>query len=125
MNRFLAILLSGVILFSSADLFQLLKIPQLAGHYTKHRAEEKSLSFIDFLAAHYIHADSNQDSDDMELPFKQSDFSAAAFSFAISQASAIKIVPRFGTFINNMTVISDRRFDSEFSASIWQPPKNA
>lgn len=127
MNRFLAIFLSAAILFSSTDLFQLFKLPQLVKHYQHHREENPQLTFTDFLTGHYIHFDDNDadHEEDMKLPFKQSDFSAAVFSVCVPVYYQIKIVSPVDAYRNNIPVISDRRFDSQFSASIWQPPKKA
>jgi hypothetical protein len=116
-----------VILFTSGDLFQLFKLPKLVEHFQHHREENPQLTFADFLTGHYIHFEDNDadHEEDMKLPFKQSDFSASAISVYVPVYYRIKVISPADAYKNNIPVTSDRRFDSQFSASIWQPPQKA
>lgn len=72
MKKFILILLAVLFLNSSTELHEFFRLPLLVQHYSKHRSENHSLSFIDFLKLHYSnnHPDDNDDHDDTELPFK-------------------------------------------------------
>lgn len=72
MKKFILIILAVSFLNSSTELHEFFRLPFLVQHYSKHRSEDHSLSFIDFLKMHYSnnHPDDNDDDDDTELPFK-------------------------------------------------------
>ena len=72
MKKFILIILSVSFLNSSTELHEFFRLPFLVKHYSKHRSEDHSLSFIDFLKIHYSnnHPDDDDDDDDTELPFK-------------------------------------------------------
>ncbi len=111
---------------ANTPLKELLKLPLLIEHYTKHKAENKSIGFIDFLKMHYFNGDP-KDADydeDMKLPFKtiSNDFATIVFStpntVSIDVPKQIFIQtsqPKFGHQTLN--------FSSANLNSIWQPPR--
>lgn len=84
MRKIFAILLLFIFSVTHTEFGQLLKLPLLFEHYSKHHKQNPKLSFIDFLKEHY--SQEHQDGDkteDQKLPFLT----------AMSQASGIAIVP--------------------------------
>jgi hypothetical protein len=84
MSKTLAILLLLIFSVTQTEFGQLLKIPFLFEHYSKHHRQNHTLSFIDFLKDHYSkeHKDGDK-TEDRKLPFLS----------AMSQSSGIAIVP--------------------------------
>lgn len=72
MLKRIALLLLCCYLFSSTELSQFLKVPELIGHYLEHKEKQKDLSLWGFFCIHYFNGDVH-DADydkDMKLPFK-------------------------------------------------------
>lgn len=101
---------------------QLLKVPELVSHFAEHKAGNRSMSLVDFIAMHYA-ASSDHDARDKELPFK-SDCNAAC-------ATAVHLPQLHATFLRQPLVtlpIPYAEFKPAFyhhlvNASIWQPPR--
>lgn len=72
MKKFILIILAVSFLNSSTELHEFFRLSFLLQHYSEHRSEDRSLSFVDFLKIHYSnnHPDDNDDEEDNELPFK-------------------------------------------------------
>lgn len=124
LKKIVSILLLAVMLFSSSEFDQLVKVPALISHFLEHKASDKNLSFVSFIVLHYQSdfSHNDQDSKHHDLPFKSHEcqgFSQLmvmdyhpAFNHALfAQKSAEKpeLVPGF--------------YNSENVASIWQPPQ--
>ncbi len=105
---------------------ELLKLPILASHFIHHSSENTNTNLASFLVSHYLYEDgTDSDSEeDSKLPFKSSD-NAIMLNF-ISLKPAIHICS-----IHEMQVAGDIHFyirndrfiPSNFSALIWQPPR--
>lgn len=65
-------ILAVIFLFSSTELHQLVKLPDLVHHLQEHRDTDPSMTLLAFLQLHYTadHPMDNDDDDDNELPFK-------------------------------------------------------
>lgn len=106
---------------------QLLKLPNVFQHFAEHSIENKTISFLQFLAIHYLHG-SPKDKDydrDMQLPFKTSNTCISTISPAF-----IPLMPEFS--IAKPLVLPDKKKNflidqlaiSSYLSSIWQPPKS-
>ncbi|WGQ09776.1 hypothetical protein QG516_24995 [Pedobacter gandavensis] len=125
-KKLTAILFLLIYLFSTPDVYQLLKIQVVFEHYREHKALDQQLSFIDYVANHYLHG-SPTDYDhvrDMQLPFKTPCHFTASISAAFIPDSlelfsiySLKIV-FLKIYISNDIVLK-----SNYLSRIWQPPK--
>lgn len=73
MRKIITVLLAVVLLNGVTELHQFLKLPLLLSHLRHHRAEDPSISLLEFLRIHYNsnqHPDDQDDREDSELPFK-------------------------------------------------------
>ena len=114
-------------LLSSTEAHQLLKLPVVFQHYAEHKQENKSISFIQFLAMHYLHG-SPKDKDysrDMQLPFKSSADcpSSTAPAFVPVMVEIIPVKPS-EISLNKNSFPQDQILLSSYLANIWQPPKS-
>ena len=126
MKKATAIFFLAVYLFSTTEANQLLKLPVVFQHYTEHQDENKSISFLRFLANHYLHG-SPKDKDyerDMQLPFKTSNDCVSSISPAfvtsmpeISIDKPVELSEKKNSFPTSQFSLSS------FLSSIWQPPK--
>jgi hypothetical protein len=123
---FVAVILTLIISITSTDVIQLIKLPKLAQHFLEHRENDGEISFFDFLAEHYIHPKTDNDSaQDMELPFKQVEYSACLIVLAIPHSHTVCLKPRTFRVDKHLSEKPEIPFDSEYTSGIWQPPKNA
>ena len=114
-------------LLSSTEAHQLLKLPVVFQHYAEHKQENKSISFIQFLAMHYLHG-SPKDKDysrDMQLPFKSSADcpSSTAPAFVPVMVEIIPVKPS-EISLNKNSFLQYQILLSSYLANIWQPPKS-
>lgn len=73
MRNLIIFSLALLLITSSTELHQFMKIPFLLQHFHDHKNEDPSLSLLAFLKIHYTdnhHPDDNDDREDNELPFK-------------------------------------------------------
>jgi hypothetical protein len=125
-KKLICIVFLGAYLISSTELRQLLKFPLLIQHYAEHKAENRSLNLVQFLAMHYNDEDiiDLDYSKDQQLPFKsQGGYTGAILSVVESTAFyssilKVEIALPVAHAISNESFIS-----STFRSSIWQPPK--
>jgi len=121
-----AILFLSIYLLSTTEAHQLLKLPFIFQHFAEHKNEDKNITFLHFLAIHYLHG-SPRDADfdkDMQLPFKSCCDMASTFSVAflpvasqVSGVQAIEIPAPLRNAIHKPFLISS------YLSSIWQPPR--
>jgi hypothetical protein len=120
-----AVFLLVIYLFGATDAYQLLKLPQLAGHYVKHKRESPYMTLGSFFKMHYIDPQPF-DSDykqDMRLPFK-----TVLNVYGRSLPTDITILPGiiFRAPAENpgfQPVLNDSIPSSLLSYTIFQPPK--
>jgi hypothetical protein len=122
-----AILFFFFYLFSTTEIYQLLKMPVVFQHFREHQQENKSISFLVFLDMHYMHG-SPMDDDyerDMQLPFKTSEnyFSSVSPAF-IPEYNQI-LLSKPVEITDTKKIVSQNLFLlSPYLSAIWQPPKN-
>lgn len=121
MKKTIAILFLSIFLCANTEVGQLLKLPNLAAHFTEHHG----ISFLDFIAIHYNdtqhHSDSEKDNH-QSLPFKtinQSVNTVLAFEniseFSFRQPNTISV--------NSTVPFLPEFYNSDVFACIWLPPK--
>jgi hypothetical protein len=126
LKKAICILFLGVYLVSSTELRQLLKFPLLIQHYAEHKAENKSLRLLQFLAMHYNDEDiiDLDYSKDQQLPFKSQNGYTGALLSVFEPTSVYTLIPKTFYYVTNHRFISNDDFThTVFLSSIWQPPK--
>lgn len=127
MKKLISIFFLSIYLFSTTEASQLLKLPIVFQHFAEHSKEDKTISFLQFLACHYLHG-SPKDKDyerDMQLPFKTSNDCVSSISPAfvpsmpeISVNKPVELPEKKNSFPKSQFSLSS------FLSSIWQPPKS-
>lgn len=126
MRQLIAIILLFLYLFTSTEISELLKLPQLAQHYKEHQQEQEEITFAAFLHQHYLLGEVN-DADkkqDMKLPYKSIDFTnsicftvlPSIISIEYLKTTDFEVLKPANSFYVNC-------FSSNNFSSIWQPPK--
>lgn len=125
MKKLITISLLSIYLLSATEAHQLLKLPVIFYHFAEHKQVDKTISFVDFLAMHYLHG-SPPDKDyerDMQLPFK-----ACVNINTILPVAPIPHIVKIPLL--KEVVLKTKRASSKNSftyspylADIWQPPK--
>ncbi len=104
----------------------MLKLPVVFEHFAEHKKEDKNITFLQFLAIHYLHG-SPKDADydrDMQLPFKTScDIAASFISAYMPGAVQVSVMQPTVIVQGTKNVIQDEFLVSTYLANIWQPPK--
>jgi hypothetical protein len=125
---FISIFFLCLLMISSRDFSDWLKLPKAIEHFAHHNQEE-NLSFAAFFKMHYLD-DVKVDEDyeqDMELPFKSDSGSLQSLLSSV-------LIPSNGAYFfeENMDefLSSDSRYFSpaipdSYLGAIWQPPKKA
>jgi hypothetical protein len=120
-----AIFLLVLYLFGSTDAYQLLKLPQLVGHYVKHKRESPYMTLGSFIKMHYIDPQpfDNDYKQDMQLPFK-----TVLNVYGRNLPTDVTILPRIifrppSDDPGLQPVLNDDIPPSLLSHTIFQPPK--
>ena len=125
MKKIFAISLFCLYLFSTTEMYQLLKMPLLLEHYFDHREENKDLTLFQFLNIHYTnpHPKDLNEAKDRQLPFKS--HSNCAYSISanciVSESFTLKRpeteLPVKGAVYKNPFL------RNTLVSQIWQPPR--
>lgn len=127
MKRFLAIFCLFLFVATATEFKQLFKLNSFIEHYKEHKAQDQSLSLLEFLDIHYGHGNVLDDDyeKDMKLPFKTttSDFSSSQI---IPQVN-IHFSPTFLVEFHKQSVFTlwNTFLTPSYLSAIWQPPKMA
>lgn len=123
LKKFIAISLLSIYLVSTTELHQLLKLPILIEHFKEHKAQNNSLSFLDFLSLHY-NQEFDHDKTDNKLPFK-SHSNCVSMSIVAFINSPFIIHLSKTTFFEPKTLSVYHKviFKSSVISTIWQPPR--
>jgi len=117
------IILSCSFLNASTELHQLFKLPFLLAHYRHHRAEDKSLTLVEFFKIHYSgdHPADNDDEEDGQLPFKSAGniYHLENMTDIFRESSERLIAPLSRNFSNHFR----EAIPSRTSFSIFHPPR--
>lgn len=104
---------------------QFFKINSFIEHYREHKAEDPSLSMLDFLDIHYGHGNVVDDDyeKDMKLPFKttSSDFGASQWVSSFT----VFIMPQLLTDYEESMSFTPKSLVlfSSYLSAVWQPPR--
>lgn len=125
MRKYFIIVILVSYLSSSTQLIEVLKLPFLIEHYFEHKAENKNLTFLQYLKLHYAETKHYaQDHKEKQLPFKT--IPQAAFNVvAINKTDFVESINyNFPStnFIKH-TAHYCSKYISFYTANIWQPPK--
>lgn len=126
MRKLLVYMLLACYLLSFQQARQLLKIPELVEHYAAHSMRDRQTDVMSFIKMHYWDAPV-KDADyqqDMRLPFKSHDYSAAMVSLQAPPRTfefhlSIDVMPDIAA---HHFTYSETYYPSVF-LKIWQPPK--
>lgn len=124
--RVSAIFLSMTMLLGSVvDLHDLSKLPYMIKHYKQHKNKEQTFSAADFFDLHYGGKAEQHDKQEHEkhkgLPFKTHDCTAFHATSVLQKFDPTLIAT--STLTISYSNFYRSVFTSEFSQSIWQPPK--
>ncbi len=127
--KLLTALIVTTYLFSTTELYQLLKLPALVAHYFEHKEKTPSMSVVDFLIFHYKgnHLENHPYDEDYEhdqkLPFMM--HSNVLQVVCISpQPVTLESDVRGRTNDSRKTPIRNDRFiNDSFLSAVWQPPR--
>ena len=126
MRQIIALLLLSLYLFTSTNLGELLKLPQLVEHYKDHQKIQEEITFTKFIHQHYAHGDVDDDDrdQDMKLPYKSIDITFATSFTVLPTITSIEFI-KSTDFIALKSPVSFYAvsFSSDNFSSIWQPPK--
>lgn len=105
---------------------ELFKLPALITHFTEHRSEDQSISFLRFLQLHYFNGNP-KDADydrDMQLPFKNGEYTLVSLSaiFIPVMEKAVPDVP-VQVLQTEKGNPSEVFISSVYLSNIWQPPR--
>ena len=123
MRTTLILVLMAVHLFGNTELGQLFRLPRLISHYFQHRELDPSVTFIDFLAMHYVGDDGTTADDDIDnqLPYHHVDNRCVSIVYYPSDQYVFNI-----TMIKHDTEYGSRLISghpSEHVSLILQPPR--
>ncbi len=126
MRKVIATFFLFAIVMSSTIGLELAKLPVLLHHYVEHSQSEHSLSFIDYLAEHYVsninHPDGKHQ-DHERLPFKSADHCCAHTMSFVSAQSPQVIVPEANQLSTQKIIFQHNSYVGAFLDGIWQPPR--
>jgi hypothetical protein len=126
LKKLFAISFLLIYLFSTTELFQLLKAPLLVQHFIEHREENRNITLWQFLCIHYAMGDV-KDSDydkDMKLPFKSHENCLSSISNICISLPETFLIPQPKQIVEEKTFATEDDFlHTSFLSSIWQPPR--
>jgi hypothetical protein len=128
MRKIVSIFLLGIYLFSTTEVYQLLKLPVVFEHFHEHKLADRNISFLQFLVMHYGE-DDPKDGDyqrDMKLPFKRTNHYITSISLVtVPESYEIFFPPKFHVTQNVFFIKNDSFVHTAFLSAIFQPPKTA
>ena len=123
MRKTLAITLIAIHLLGNTEAAQLLKLPTLISHYFQHRQLDPSVTFIDFLAMHYVGDDGTSADDDIDsqLPYHEVDkHCLAGVYYLIDQYSFHLNIAEYNTGYGSRII---SYYPSKHVSLLLQPPR--
>ncbi|MBS1689972.1 MAG: hypothetical protein JSS96_14680 [Bacteroidetes bacterium] len=111
----------------ATEAHQLLKLPYVFQHFTAHQQENSNITFLEFLAMHYMHGSPKDKDykDDMKLPFKSGDncFTSLFPAFFPATNTVFKTKP-IGLVKHKIGIYEEGFILPAYLSNIWQPPKS-
>jgi len=115
-----------IFLFANTELGQLLELPVLIHHYTKHHHDDAGMSFLNFLHKHYLeeksHPSANNEHE--KLPFKSHDFGFLQSNIMVHPAIVFDLKTNQPVLIKVPIIYAEAFISSTLLSRIWQPPKS-
>ncbi len=112
-------------LFSTTELYQLLKMPILIEHYIQHKSQNNNITLFKFLKMHYDHPIKDADYEqDQKLPFiVHSEHLVVVFT--VTPRLNIEFKTHDFPLVSQEKIIAydDLFLDVDHFNAIWQPPK--
>ncbi len=127
LKRILSILCLVLFVVTATEFNQLFKLNSFIEHYKEHKAQDQSLSLLEFLDIHYGHGNViDKDFDkDMKLPFKttSTDFSSTLIIPPVN----IQFSPKILVWFQEQSVFAlwNTFLTPSYLSAIWQPPRFA
>lgn len=116
-------------MFSTTEMYQLLKLPVLVEHFFEHKAKNSEMSVWNFLTLHYDgnylenHPHDDDYEQDQKLPF-MSYTNVPSYCFVNTPPFRFEIKNKLYLSPNQKMPVFDENYtDNDFLSSIWQPPK--
>lgn len=119
-KKVISIVLLLVLFVSNTEFHQLMKVPVLISHYLEHRQNDRSLTFTDFVLAHYMDGHSH-DQEHRHLPFKSHECQHMLL-LAFPEANAVQQIALQDP-VNEVPVYNEGIYSSAALNAIWQPPQ--
>lgn len=125
MKKLVSLFFLLLYLVATTELYQLLKIPELIGHYIEHKELNTEMTFTAFIKTHYDHPVKDRDyKEDLKLPFIIHSV-PLALVFTIDQRYSIGLPKDIFMVAASHKIPSkdiDIRYEG-FCSSSWQPPR--
>lgn len=102
---------------------ELAKVPELFSHYLEHKAENKQLSFFNFLQLHYSGDSSHTENHHHSLPFK-SIYPVTYIALAIPNNINSELANTFQNKAYSLRIFFyQSKYWFQYFQIIWQPPR--
>lgn len=124
MRRWIAVLVLGAYLCSSAELHQFLKLPAFFAHWSEHRHQAGHMGLLAFLDLHYFNAAHDEGGhEDHDLPF-HCDHECMTHALQIGVPEPSMGLPlRAVAEQDDRPIPRDQDYSFLLGRDIWQPPK--
>lgn len=124
MKKWISIVLLSLYLFSTTELYQLLKIPVLIEHFIEHKEQNPEITLRAFIKMHYDHPVKDADyQTDQKLPFVvHSSPLVLIFTVPDCRIEVIKTIIKEDH--KEMYSYNYLFYNKGALNSIWQPPKH-
>lgn len=113
-------------LISFCEVRQVVKLPNLIGHYITHKKANPNMSLYAFFKMHYLdkQVKDKDYSDDMKLPFKTHDNFTSFLTINIPPEKATIKIPHQIIYVDYSSNFSySEKFYPSIFKQIWEPPK--
>ena len=120
----IAILFSGIYLFSFTEFHEVIRLPYLLKHYQEHRQTNESADLLDFLLSHYGGKEHQDKHDHQNLPFNPGHCAHSGNPAPVSIPDVFET--RFEIYSEALSHQSEEPPSfvyTEFHFAIWQPPR--
>lgn len=122
LSVFLSLVILLANLFPNMDTHEFNEMSELVQHYKEHQQRQKGeeISFVKFIAMHYLDAGHDQSEDHSNLPFKHQHHGCAGTFFTV--------LPTFSFSFHTSCLVFKKEvvhtpLISFYQSVIWQPPK--
>ena len=124
MKKWVSVVLLALFLFSTTELYQLLKVPILVEHFMEHKKLNSEMTVEAFLKTHYDNPVKDADyKTDRKLPFII--HSTLSLVFTLNTDFSFEISGSDYKYfrIQNIPSLDENLYIKGYLHSIWQPPR--